>query len=254
MAEWLCEGENMLELRDIYLELGGKPILKKLNMKFEEGKRYTILGNNGTGKSTIANVIMGVEGYKPQSGRIYLDGQDITDLNISQRAQLGITIAFQENVRFEGIKIYDYLTLGGKIKKSLDDVKKALKIVGLNEDYTKRYVDAALSGGERKRVELASVYMLDPKYVILDEPDSGIDMMSIDTINTFINHLRERNVTVITITHREEIAIDCDYSYLICSGIVLKAGKPEEIAEYYKSMCDACEHPNEIQLIRSESI
>ncbi len=244
----------MLELKDVYLELGEKTILRKLNMKFEVGKRYTILGNNGTGKSTIANVIMGVEGYKPQSGRIYLDGDDITDLGVSQRAKLGITIAFQENVRFEGIKVYDYLTLGGKNKKSSDDVKKALKVVGLNEDYAKRYVDASLSGGERKRIELASVYMLDPKYVILDEPDSGIDMMSIDTINTFINHLRERNITVITITHREEIAIDCDYSYLICSGIVLKEGTPADISEYYKSMCDVCDHPNDIQLIREHDV
>jgi Fe-S cluster assembly ATP-binding protein len=237
----------MLELRDIYLELGGKSILKKLNMKFDEGKRYTILGNNGTGKSTIANMIIGVEGYTPQKGKIYLNDQDITDLGISQRAMLGITIAFQESVRFDGIKVIDYLTLGGKLKKSMDEMKESLKLVGLNQDYLKRYVDNSLSGGERKRIELASVYMLSPKYVILDEPDSGIDMMSIETINVIISNLRKRGATVITITHREEIALESDYTYLICSGLVLKEGTPADISEYYKAMCDLCDHPNDIQ-------
>lgn len=242
----------MLELRDIHLEIGGKVILKKLNMKFEEGKRYTILGNNGTGKSTVANMIMGVEEYKPQFGKIYLDGIDITDFDIVKRAKLGITIAFQENVRFEGIRVQEYLTLGGKVKKSFEDLKTALKLVGLGEEYLKRYIDGSLSGGERKRIELASIYMLDPKYVILDEPDSGIDMMSIDIINNFINSLMKRSISVITITHREEIALGSDYAYLLCSGIVLKEGNPIEISKYYKSMCDVCDHPNEINFVKEK--
>ncbi|BBJ28390.1 ATP-binding cassette domain-containing protein [Athalassotoga saccharophila] len=244
----------MLELRDIHLEIDGKVILKRLNMKFEIGKRYTVLGNNGTGKSTVANMIMGMEDYRPQSGRIYLDGVDITDLDMSKRAQMGITIAFQENVRFDGIRVLEYLTLGGKIKKSLEEMKNALKLVGLGDEYLKRYVDGSLSGGERKRIELASIYMLDPKYVILDEPDSGIDMMSIETINKFIDALIKRKIAVITITHREEIAINSDYAYLLCAGIVLKEGDPVEISKYYKSMCDACDHPNEIHLVKEREM
>ncbi len=236
----------MLELKDVELELGKQQILKKLNMKFENGKRYAVLGNNGTGKSTISNLIMGVGGYKPQKGSVYLDGKEITSLGVSDRARLGITLAFQESVRFEGITTFDYLTLGGKLGSSYEEAKKALEMAGLGPDYLKRKVDNSLSGGERKRIELASIYMLDAKYVILDEPDSGIDMMSLDTIVNVINTLNRKGTTIITITHREEIALKSDYAYLICAGRVLNEGIPDQISEYYKSMCDRCDHPNDV--------
>ncbi len=236
----------MLELKKVGLSLEEKPILKNLNIKFDDGKRYVVLGNNGTGKSTIANLIMGVEKYKPQVGGVYLDGKDITSLGVYERANLGITIAFQESVRFEGITTFDYLTLGGKIKASYEDAKWALKSAGLNAEYLKRRIDDSLSGGERKRIELASMLMLKMRYVILDEPDSGIDMMSLDTISRIINILNSSGTTVITITHREEIAKNSDYAYLICSGTVLKEGAPADIASYYKRTCDNCGHPNEI--------
>lgn len=236
----------MLELRDIYLFLDEKPILKSLNMDFERGKRYVILGNNGTGKSTVANLVMGVERYKPQRGSILLDGKDITSLNIYERAKLGITIAFQESVRFEGITTFDYLTLGGKVKADYEKARKALELAGLNEEYLKRRVDESLSGGERKRIELASVLMLNARYVILDEPDSGIDMMSLDTISEIINTLNSKGTTTITITHREEILQNSDYAYLMCAGIVLNQGSPEKMSQYYKQLCDRCDHPNEI--------
>jgi len=236
----------MLELKNISLKIEDKKILNDLNMRFEYGKRYVILGNNGTGKSTIANLIMGVNKYHPQQGKIILDGKDITNLGIYERAKLGITIAFQESVRFEGITTFDYLTLGGKIKASLEDAKKALELAGLNETYLKRRVDETLSGGERKRIELASILMLDMKYVILDEPDSGIDMMSLETISNIINTLNSRGITTITITHREEIAQNSDYAYLVCAGRVLNEGAPEKMASYYKELCDRCDHPNDL--------
>ncbi len=236
----------MLELKNVSLKIEEKQILKSLNMKFEEGKRYVILGNNGTGKSTIANLIMGVKRYQPQSGSILLDGKDITNSGIYERAKMGITIAFQNSVRFEGITAFDYLTLGGKLKASLEDAKKALELAGLNAEYLKRRVDDSLSGGERKRIELASILMLKMRYVILDEPDSGIDMMSLDTISNIINVLHGRGTTTITITHREEIAKNSDYAYLVCAGRVLNEGKSEEMARYYKELCDKCDHPNEL--------
>ncbi|WP_456400902.1 ATP-binding cassette domain-containing protein [Mesoaciditoga sp.] len=236
----------MLELKNISLTIDENKILNNLNMRFDEGKRYVILGNNGTGKSTIANLMMGVKKYHPQEGKILLDGKDITDLGVYERAKLGITIAFQNSVRFEGITTFDYLTLGGKVKASLEDAKKALELAGLNSDYLKRRVDSSLSGGERKRIELASILMLEMKYVILDEPDSGIDMMSLETISNIINILNKRGTTTITITHREEIAQNSDYAYLICAGRVFNEGAPEKMANYYKELCDRCDHPNDL--------
>ena len=236
----------MLELRNVNLSFEKKRILNDLNMKFDDGKRYVVLGNNGTGKSTIANLIMGVEKYKPQRGSVYLNGKNITSLGVYERSKLGITVAFQESVRFEGITTFNYLTLGGKIKASYSDAKRALELAGLNSEYLKRRVDDSLSGGERKRIELASVLMLKMRYVILDEPDSGIDMMSLDTISRIIDTLNSKGTTVITVTHREEIAKNSDYAYLICSGTVLKEGPPTDISAYYKKMCDRCDHPNEI--------
>lgn len=236
----------MLELKNVSLFLEEKRILNNLNMRFDDGKRYVVLGNNGTGKSTIANLIVGVERYKPQIGSVYLDGKDITSLGVYEKAKLGITIAFQESVNFEGITTFDYLTLGGKIKASYNDAKRALELAGLNSEYLKRRVDDSLSGGERKRIELASMLMLKMRYVILDEPDSGIDMMSLDTISKIIDTLNSNGTTVITITHREEIARNSDYAYLICSGTVLREGTPASIASYYKKLCDRCDHPNEI--------
>ncbi len=236
----------MLELKNIHLFLDEKPILKDVSMEFKAGKRYVILGNNGTGKSTVANLIMGVEKYKPQSGHILIDAKDITSLGIYERAKLGITIAFQESVRFEGITTFEYLTLGGKVKATYEEARKVLELAGLNEEYLKRRVDDSLSGGERKRIELASVLMLSARYVILDEPDSGIDMMSLDTISEIINTLNSRGITTITITHREEILQNSDYAYLMCAGIVLNQGSPEKMSQYYKNLCDRCDHPNEI--------
>lgn len=236
----------MLALVDVWYESDGKAILKNINMTFEPGKVYAILGTNGAGKSTLAYVIMGLEGYRPTRGRILLDGEDITDFPVTERAKRGITLMWQEPARFTGLKLKDYLTLGGKNKVSDEEIKRALEMVGLNPHlYLERLVDEKLSGGERKRVELASVILLKPKYVVLDEPDSGIDIMSVDMIDHVVEELAEKGSCVVLITHREEIALKADYSYLLCRGIVLKEGHPGEIVSFYKASCDRCDHPNE---------
>lgn len=236
---------RLLILDNVSLNADGKYILKNVNAVFETGKVYAILGTNGAGKSSLAYLIMGINNYRPSSGKILLDKEDITDLSITERAKRGLTLLWQEPVRFQGISVEQYLTLGGKIKASKDQVESVLNLVGLSPElYRHRIVDGLLSGGERKRVELASILLLNPRYAILDEPDSGIDIMSLSMIERVVEYIVKNNGTVIVITHREEIARISQEAYLLCSGSILAHGSPDKIIEYYKNRCDGCSHAN----------
>ncbi|HEX13337.1 MAG TPA: ABC transporter ATP-binding protein [Desulfurella acetivorans] len=233
----------MLRLENIKYSRNSKEIIKGVTINFEDNKITSIIGSNGVGKSTLAYIIMGLSDYKPNDGKIYLDDKDITDFSITERARLCISLLWQEPARFEGLTVKDYLSLGGKIK--LDVIKDALNLVRLNPDvYLSRYVDKKLSGGERKRVEIASCILLKPKFLIMDEPDSGIDLMSLDMIVDIMKYLKDNGTGVIVITHREEIATHSDYSYLICDGKVLKSGVCSDIIDYYRSTCDLCDNVN----------
>jgi len=233
----------MLKLENIKYVRNSKEIIKNVTINFEENKITSVIGSNGVGKSTLAYIIMGLSDYKPTEGHIYLDDKDITNLSITERARLGISLLWQEPARFEGLSIKNYLSLGGKI--NLNDIKKALELVRLNPNvYLSRFLDKKLSGGERKRVEIASCILLKPRYLIMDEPDSGIDLMSLDMIVDIMNYLKENGTAVILITHREEIAKHSDYSYLICDGKILKSGMCTEIIDFYKKTCDVCDNVN----------
>ena len=223
---------SLLEIKGLTYEAGDKKILDDFSMTIEASEVHALLGTNGTGKSTLAYLIMGCEGYRPSSGEIVFEGKVINDLKIHERAKLGITMAWQEPVRFEGISVRDYLTLNNK---DLDPAHY-IGMVGLHPElYLHRMVDKSLSGGERKRIELASILALHPKLAILDEPDSGIDMLSTQDIVNVINAFKEHGSSVLLITHREEIVIIADKASQICNGKVICSGNPAKVAEYYKS-------------------
>ncbi len=233
----------MLVLENIKYSRNSNDIIQGVSMKFEDGGVYGIVGNNGVGKSTIGYIVMGLSDYKLDEGRIILDSEDITKLSLTDRAKKGISLLWQEPARFEGITVKNYLTLNKKIP--LSEVEEALTLVNLEPDkYLNRMVDKKLSGGERKKVELASCILLKPKYLIMDEPDSGIDIMSLDMIVKIIDYLKEKGIGLIVITHRKEIAKQCEYSYLICAGKVFLEGKSDKIIEYYEKACDTCGHIN----------
>lgn len=233
----------MLKLENIKYARNSREIIKGITINFEESKITALIGSNGVGKSTLAYIMMGLSDYKPNEGKIYLNSEDITDLDITQRARKGINLLWQEPTRFNGLTVENYLSLGGKINKSF--VKEALELVKLNPNvYLPRLVDKKLSGGERKRVEIASCILLKPKFLIMDEPDSGIDLMSLDMITDIMQYLKENGSGLIVITHREEIATHSDYSYLICDGKVLKSGACVDIIDYYRSTCDVCDNVN----------
>jgi len=230
---------SLLEIKGLTYETGNKEILDDFSLTIEASEVHALLGTNGTGKSTLAYLIVGCEGYRPTSGDIVFDGKVINDLKIHERAKLGITMAWQEPVRFEGISVEDYLTL-----KSNDAIPSLyLEMAGLPPGlYLHRMVDKSLSGGERKRIELASVLALKPRLAILDEPDSGIDMLSTQDIINVINAFRENGSAVLLITHRKEIALVADRASQICGGRIVCSGNPAKVAEYYETRkCLVCD-------------
>ncbi|WP_129407966.1 ATP-binding cassette domain-containing protein [Marinitoga lauensis] len=244
----------MLELKNISFSAGPRKVLEDITYTFEKGKIYAALGNNGVGKSTLARIIMGLNGYKgTHGGKIYFEGKDITDFSITERAKLGITMAWQEPVRYEGLGVREYLTLGKRINLSDNELLEILNLVGLNPFYLHRKVDKTLSGGERKRIELASLIILKPKFAIFDEPDSGIDMMSNIMIERIFKIITANGGTVLSITHREEIAEVADEAFLICSGKITSKGDPKKVSEFYRSTCDNCSHINvPVDMIENE--
>jgi Fe-S cluster assembly ATP-binding protein len=143
------------------------------------------------------------------------------------------------------LTVENYPTLGGKISVQKSEIMEALEFVGFNANiYLKRFTGKTLSGGERKRVELASILLLKQKYVILDEPDSGIDLKSLSIVNDIVNYIAQYGGTPINITQREEMAANTDYGYLICSGKVLMHGKTDNVIAAFRNSCETCEYPN----------
>jgi len=229
----------LIEIKGLTFHAGDKKILDDFSMTIGVSEVHALLGTNGTGKSTLAYLVMGCEGYRSSSGEIVFEGKVINDLKIHERAKLGITMAWQEPVRFEGISVRDYLALNNKDS----DPSHYLEMVGLHPElYLHRMVDKSLSGGERKRIELASILALHPKLAILDEPDSGIDMLSTQDIVNVISAFKENGSSVFLITHREEIVLIADRASQICNGKIVCTGNPEKVAEYYKSRkCFVCD-------------
>lgn len=232
----------MLQLTDIALVRNGKQILHDLDMEVAEGEVHAVLGLNGAGKSTLAAVVMGLGGYAPSSGRILFRGEEITRLPLFERARRGITLAWQEPARFEGLTVAEYLRVGQRPDRTVPlTPRECLVHVGLPpEKYLPRAVDASLSGGERKRVELASVLAMNPTLAVLDEPDSGIDILSVSHIVDVIRTLAKSGSAVLLITHHEEVAATADRASSLCGGTILRTGEPQAIARFFRNHCREC--------------
>ena len=232
----------MLQIKNLKLILDGKPIIDDLNLHVEKGEIHAVLGINGTGKTTLANLIMGVD-YLPDDGKIIFEGEDITSYPISQRAKMGITLAWQEPARFEGLTIREYLELANELKTG--EIEDCLWTVGLPpSQFLNRAVDASLSGGERRRVELASVLAMKPKFAILDEVDSGIDVISLPHIINGIVKMKSLGSSVLLITHNEDAVEIANRASVLCAGKILKTGSPKEMCQWFRQNCQVCEHIN----------
>jgi len=228
---------RLLEVSGLTLALGGHRILYDIDLAVEAGEIHALLGPNGAGKSSLACALMGCTGYLPSAGHVRLAGEEITARPIHERARLGLALAWQEPARFDGLRVRDYLSIGAK-----SDPSDCLAQVGLAPgDYLSRPLDKTLSGGERKRIELAGVLALRPRVAILDEPTAGIDFLSQDEMLRVILALGEQGA-VLLITHQEPLAAGADRATQICSGRVVCRGGPEQVIASFKSRrCRRCD-------------
>ncbi|HBN6088951.1 TPA: ATP-binding cassette domain-containing protein, partial [Clostridioides difficile] len=221
----------MLEIKNLSFnvesnseELG---IINDVSLSFEKGKLIVITGPNGGGKSTIAKLIMGIE--KATSGQIILDGEDITNLSITERAKKGIGYAFQQPPRIKGMTVENLLTLAHGKPLSTDVCCQYLTDVGLcSKDYLNREVDNSLSGGEMKRIEIATLFARDLKVSIFDEPEAGIDLWSFGKLNESFKKIHEESdQTIIIISHQERILELADEIIVLQDGSVKSHGTKE---------------------------
>ena len=235
---------GLLELRDLCLSVNGCPILDGISLDLWEGCVHAIVGPNGAGKSTLAFAVMGLDGYRDVEGDILFDGESVRELSVDQRARKGMTLGWQEPARFDGLKVTDFIRSAAR-DPSDEAVADVLRKVGLNPlMHMSRAVDKTLSGGERKKVELASILAMRPRLVMLDEPDSGIDVESIQRIRGAIDLLKEGGSTVLLITHSMEVLTWAEHAFLMCCGRMLDKGKVDKINWYFRNRCVPCDHKN----------
>lgn len=218
----------MLTLEHVCYEIEGKKILDDINLTIED-RFVAITGPNGSGKSTLAKIIMGL--CQPTSGKIYFDGMDITELPVDERANLGISYAFQQPVRFKGLRVRDLLELSGQGKDRMKEACDALSEVGLcAREYLDRELNATLSGGEMKRIEIAMTAARGSKLSIFDEPEAGIDLWSFQSlIHVFEKIYKKTEGSVVIISHQERILAIADKIIYLKDGKAAKYGRGTDI-------------------------
>ena len=222
----------MLKLENVSFEVKteevNKEILKDINIEIDDGF-VAITGPNGGGKSTLAKIIAGI--YKPTAGRIFFDGEDMTEKSITERANLGISFAFQQPVRFKGLTVKDLITLAAGKKITVSDACSYLSEVGLcARDYIDREVNASLSGGELKRIEIAMINARGTKLSVFDEPEAGIDLWSFNNlIQVFEKMYKKTNGSIIIISHQERILNIADKIVVVAGGKISQYGNKKDI-------------------------
>ena len=232
----------MLKISNLNLTFDEKRIFDNMSLNVERGEIYALLGRNGTGKSTLAGVILGL--IKPESGDIYFEDEKINGLTVTERAKRGIILGWQKNITIQGLTTREYIRISSRNGITEAQIGECLEAVGLcARDYFDRVLDSKLSGGERKRIELASVLAARPKLAILDEPDSGIDAVSLAMIVEVIRKIAADGA-VLLITHQEDIIHISTRAGLLCGAKIIREGAPEDAIHYFKDHCDVCETVN----------
>ncbi len=231
----------MLELKNISYTVDGNEILRDVSLSVNE-RFVAITGPNGSGKSTLAKIVAGI--IKPTSGRIIFDGEDITDLSITERANMGISYAFQAPVKFKGITVKDLISIASGKKMSVGEACAYLSEVGLcAKDYINREVNASLSGGELKRIEIAMINARGTRLSVFDEPEAGIDLWSFNNLIKVFEKMYERTKgTILIISHQERILDIADKIVVIANGGISKIGTKDEIMPELLSFSTGCRY------------
>lgn len=234
----------MLELQHVTYTVEGKTIVNDVSLKIDD-RFIAVTGPNGSGKSTLAKLIAGI--YMPTSGKILFDGEDITKLSITERAQKGISFAFQQPVRFKGITVKDLISLASGKKISVSEACTYLAEVGLcAKDYINREVDASLSGGELKRIEIAMINARGTRLSIFDEPEAGIDLWSFQNLIKVFRRMYEKTKgSILIISHQERILDIADKIVVMREGRVATVGKKDEILPELLSASAGCRFTSE---------
>ena len=228
---------NILELKNYTVTTPDEDIviLQDIDCEIKKNEIHCILGKNGSGKSTLAYSIMGMDKFVQKEGNVYLDGKDITDKKTYERARAGVTLAFQEPSRFEGLTVREFFRAGNK-NATDKEINETLELVDLAQEFADRNIDDNLSGGERKRVEIASVIIMRPKLIIMDEPDTSLDIIVYNEFYDLLKRIKkELECSILLITHREEAGLAADRATLIENGQCQKTGDFKEVMRTY---CD----------------
>ena len=218
----------MLELKNVSYSVSGKDILKNVDLSISD-RFVAITGPNGSGKSTLAKLVAGI--ITPTEGRIYFNGEDITDMSITDRARAGISFAFQQPVRFKGLTVQGLMSLAAGKKASVSEACQYLSEVGLcAKDYINRQVDGSLSGGELKRIEIAMINARGTRLSVFDEPEAGIDLWSFNNLIKVFENMYERTQgSIVIISHQERILNIADKIVVLSGGGIAEYGSKDDV-------------------------
>ena len=221
----------MLELRNVCYDINGKRILNNINLKLNKGEMVAFTGANGSGKSTLMKIIMGIE--RVSEGKILFNGKDISNLGITERAKLGISFAFQQPVKFKGLTIAKLFEISAGRKLEKKEQCKVLTTLGLcPSEYLNRELDSSLSGGELKRLEIASVLFKQSECLIFDEPEAGIDLWSFNKLIQVFQAIKiEKNPLLILVSHQERLLRTADRVVLMSAGEIIKVDIPQNVLQ-----------------------
>ncbi|MFA5542628.1 MAG: Fe-S cluster assembly ATPase SufC [Bacilli bacterium] len=232
-----------LVIKDLHANVGDKEIIKGLNLTIKSGEIHAIMGPNGTGKSTLAGVIMGNPKYDIISGEITLNGENVLDMEVDERSRKGLFLAMQYPNEISGITNADFIKSALQARKKegehvslfkfVKDLEKSVKELKMDPDMPHRYVNEGFSGGEKKRNEILQMKMLKPNFAILDEIDSGLDIDALRIVGENVNQMRSPEFGGLVITHYQRLLdyIDVDYVHIMMNGTIVKSGGKELIAK-----------------------
>jgi Fe-S cluster assembly ATP-binding protein len=235
-------GINMiLEIKDLYVSIEDNLILKGLNLKVNGGETHAIMGPNGTGKSTLAQICMGHPSYKIESGDILLDGESIIDKTVDERSRLGLFLAMQNPIEVPGVTNFDFVKAAVQTRMSKDEhlrigkfilkFEKASQDLKMGQGLAHRFLNQGFSGGEKKRNEILQMKMLNPRFAFLDEIDSGLDVDALKLVGQNVTELKSNDLGLILITHYQRLLdyITPDFVHIMINGRIVKTGKDELI-------------------------